>query len=135
MKNYLVSNVIDRQHHKIYNELGSTAFFDLSPSQHGWTDFANIEAGDTVYVINKNNNVAVGFEVSETIDNILLEEHVVLTHKLKSKFGGDVRVIFGKPIIRVDEEYSVFVKRNKISNAKLNPATGHMHQGFCCASF
>lgn len=132
MSKYLVSNISDRRHAKIY---GTSAFFDLESSQHGWDDFSKIQVGDSVYVINTNRNVTVEYQVTEIKDNVLLEEDPVWGHKVISTNGGNTRVLFGKPLSRVDQEYSSFVKQNKIKNRKINPETGVMLQGFNCAAF
>ncbi|WP_434359878.1 hypothetical protein NF212_06415 [Parasalinivibrio latis] len=132
MPKYLVSNIENRRHIKIY---GTGAFFDLQSSQHGWDKFSQIQVGDSVYVINKNRNVAVEYEVTEIKDNLLLEVDPVWGHKVIAMEGGNTRVLFGKPLKRVDQEYSAFVKQNQILSSKINQQTGLMLQGFNCADF
>ncbi|MCG6264946.1 hypothetical protein K6U64_18090 [Vibrio vulnificus] len=132
MPKYLVSNIVDRRHAKIY---GVGAFFDLESSQHGWDEYSQVQVGDSVYVINKNRNVAVEYKVTEIKDDLLLETDPVWGHKVISMQGGNTRVLFGKPLKRIDQEYSAFVKQNKVSNSKINNKTGLMLQGFNCAAF
>ena len=135
MNKYIVSNIADRQHHKIYASLGSGAIFDLNSSQHGWDDFSKIDVGDLVYVINVNRNIVLGYEITSVVKNIVLEDDPKLGHIFKSSGNGTAAAIFGEAMERVDEEYSVFVKNNNISNPKINPKTGKMLQGFNCAVF
>ena len=135
MKRYLVSNVADRQHKKIYKEIGDGAFFDLSSSQHGWEDFASITAGDIVYVINKNLKILLGYEVTKVVDGLVLEDESGWADKVLATSGGNVRVVFGTPCERVDMEYPTFVRKNNIKCSKLNPETHQMYQGFNCTVF
>ncbi|MDM4772426.1 hypothetical protein [Solimonas sp. SE-A11] len=135
MAYYLVSNIVGRNHQKIYEELGKSAFFDLSPHQSGWDEFSKIQAGDLVYVINENGRVAVGHSVNRVMAGILLAEDPTWGSRVASAVGGNVGVIFGKVCERVDMEYSKFVRQRGIRSSKLNPATGQMYQGFNCASF
>lgn len=132
MPKYLVSNIVDWRHTKIY---GATAFFDLESSQHGWSEYSQIQVGDSVYVINKNRNVAVEYKVTEIKDNLLLEEDPVWGHKIIAMEGGNTRVLYGKPSKRIDQEYSAFVKQNHIINNRINKETDLMLQGFNCAAF
>lgn len=132
MPKYLVSNIVDRRHTNIY---GAAAFFDLESSQYGWSEYSQIQVGDSVYVINKNRNVAVEYKVTEIKDNLLLEEDAVWGHKIIAMEGGNTRVLYGKPLKRIDQEYSEFVKQNHIINNRINKETGLMLQGFNCAAF
>ena len=135
MNKYIVNNVIDRQHYKIYESLATGAIFDSESSQHGWDDFSKIEIGDLVYVINLNKNVVLGYDVTSIVKNVELEDDTKFGQIYKSSGSGTVTVIFGEPVERVDEEYSAFVKSNDIKNPKLNAKTGKMLQGFNCAVF
>jgi len=132
MSKYLVSNIADRRHSKIF---GAGSFFDLESSQHGWDEFSQVQVGDSVYVINKNRNVAVEYKVTEIKDNLLLDEDPVWGHKVVATEGGNTRVLYGKPLNRVDQEYSAFVKMNQVISSKINQDTGMMLQGFNCAAF
>jgi hypothetical protein len=132
MPKYLVSNITNRCHSKIY---GAGAFFDLENTQHGWAEFSQVQVGDSVYIINTNRNVTVEYEVTEIKDNLLLEEDSVWGHKVIAMEGGNTRVLYGKPLKRVDQEYSAFVKQNQILSHKINQETGLMLQGFNCAAF
>jgi len=135
MTNYFVSNIADRKHKKIYQDLGKEAIFDLSPSQHGWNELALVEVDDSVYVINKNLNVALHYRVTKVMDGIKLDESTELADKVVSSSEGDVRVVFGTPINRVDMEYPKFVRKNGVKSTKINPETHKMLQGFNCAKF
>ena len=108
MAKYLVSNVANRKHSKIYGSLGHRAFFDLEPTQHGWKEYSSINVGDLVYVINKNGNVAVGYEVTAISDGVLLSKNQMWGHKVEADMGGASRVLFGTPVERVDTKYSKF---------------------------
>lgn len=135
MNKYIVNNIHDRQHYKIYESLAREAFFDLDSSQHGWSDFSQIEIGDLVYVINLNGKIVLGYKVTNIEKEVLLEEDPDLGHIYKSSGGGSTNVLFGEAVERVDQEYSSFVKSNNITNPKLNPKTGKMLKGFNCAAF
>ncbi|WP_334437123.1 hypothetical protein [Vibrio owensii] len=75
------------------------------------------------------------YKVTEIKDNLLLEAEPVWGYKVIAMQGGNTRVLFGKPLNRIDQEYSSFVKQNKVSNSKINNETGLMLQGFNCAAF
>ncbi|MEZ8188288.1 hypothetical protein ACED29_21025 [Shewanella sp. 5S214] len=45
MSKYLVSNIADRRHSKIF---GAGSFFDLESSQHGWDEFSQVQVADGV---------------------------------------------------------------------------------------
>ena len=135
MNKYIVNNILDRQHHKIYTSLSDGAIFDLDSSQHGWDDFSKIDVGDLVYVINLNRNVVLGYDVTKVVKNIELEDDPKLGPIFKSSGDGTVTAIFGEAVERVDQEYSAFVKSHKITNPKLNARTGKILQGFNCAVF
>ncbi|MDX2465147.1 MAG: hypothetical protein QNK31_11640 [Porticoccus sp.] len=135
MNSYLVSNVADRKHKKIYEELGEGAVFDLSPSQHGWNDFLSIKENDSLYVINKNLNIPLRYIVTKVLDGVKLDECSELSGKVVSVTDGDVRVVFGKPLDRVDMEYPTFVRQNNIKSPKLDPISNQMRQGFNCVQF
>ena len=135
MNKYIVSNIEDRQHYRIYVSEGEGAFFDLDASQHGWDDFSKIVAGDMVYVINANRNVVLGYEVTTVLKDVVLEEDPKLGQLYQSAGDGTVTALFGEPKERVDQEYSSFVKQHEISNPKLNAKTGKVLQGFKCAAF
>ncbi len=47
----------------------------------------------------------------------------------------ELLIIYGKPIERIDSDYTKFVKENNISNSKLNSGTNTMMQGFNVAKF
>jgi len=135
MNTYLVSNISGRKHKKIYLELGDSAIFDLSPSQDGWDDFAKIDIGDAVFVINENLNVALKYNISKILDGVLLDDKTPLADSIAASSGGDVRVIFGFPCKRVDIEYSKFIRTNNIKNSKISPKTNKMYPGFNCTAF
>ncbi|WHI45973.1 hypothetical protein [Microbulbifer sp. VAAF005] len=135
MNSFLVSNIADRQHKVIYKDLGEGAIFDLSPSQHGWNEFSSVEIGDSVYVINKNLNVVLHYKVTKVVDGIKLDESTEFADKIASPTGGDVRVVFGSPVNRVDMKYPTFVRKKGVRSTKLNPDTYKMLQGFNCAKF
>jgi hypothetical protein len=135
MNKYIVSNIEDRQHHKIYASVGTEAFYDLDSSQHGWDDFSKIVAGDLVYVINANKRVILGYQVSSVLKNVVLEDHPKLGQVYKSTDGGTAAAIFGAGVERVGEDYPIFVKENNITNPKINSRTGKILQGFKCAAF
>lgn len=135
MNRFLVSNISGRKHKQIYKELEDSAIFDLSPSQHGWSEFKTVEVGDFMYVINKNLNVALCYKVTKVIDGIQLDESAGLADKIISLTGGDVRVVFGDPHERIDMEYSTFVRKNNINSTKINHESNKMRQGFNCAAF
>ncbi|OBT09313.1 hypothetical protein A9267_08980 [Shewanella sp. UCD-FRSSP16_17] len=132
MRKFLVSNIADRPHRKIYASLGNNAFFDLAPGQHGWVDFCSISKGDWVYVINANRKIPVAYQVEAILDEIETEEHQILGSRLVSAIGGHTRVLFGKPVKRVDTIYTKFVSDNVVTSSKLRP-DGQMYQGFNCA--
>lgn len=135
MNKYIVSNIADRQHYKIYASAGRGAFFDLEASQHGWDDFSKIVAGDMVYVINANKRVILGYEVTSVLTNVVLEDHPKRGDIYESSGDGTVGALFGEPMERVDQEYSVFINENNIANPKINPNTGKIRPGFNCAAF
>lgn len=135
MKSFLVSNIADRRHKAIYKDLGEGAVFDLSPSQHGWNEFSSVEIDDSIYVINKNLNVVLHYKVTKVMDGIKLDESTEFADKVVSPAGGDVRVVFGIPISRVDMEYPTFVRKNGVRSTKINPDSYRMLQGFNCAVF
>jgi hypothetical protein len=135
MKSYLVSNIADRKHKIIYKDIGAGAIIDLCPSQHGWSDFENVNVGDFVYVIKQNLKVVLGYKVSKVVNGILLEDETKLANKVLSITDGDVKVVFGEPFERVGMHYEAFVRKNGIKNPKLNPETNQMYQGFNCAVF
>lgn len=135
MNSYLVSNIADRKHKQIYKELGDGAIFDLSPSQHGWSEFESVEVGDSLYVINQNLNVALHYKVTKVMDGIQLDESSGLADKIISPTGGDVRVVFGDRFERIDVEYPIFVRKNNVKSTKIDPKSKQMYQGFNCAVF
>ncbi|MYM64087.1 hypothetical protein [Pseudomaricurvus sp. HS19] len=135
MQNFLVSNIADRRHKAIYKDLGEGAIFDLSPSQHGWNEFSSVVVNDSIYVINKNLNVVLHYKVTKVMDGIKLDESTELADKVLSPKGGDVRVVFGLPVNRVDMKYPTFVRKNGVRSTKINPDTSQMLQGFNCAKF
>ena len=135
MAKFLVSNIDDRDHANIYGAIGKGAFFDLTPDQSGWAEFSKINEGDTVYVINKSRNVAVGYKVEGVRSGILLEGNPARGKRVESEYGRTVKVLFGSVCERVDAPYSKFVKHRNIQSTKLDPETGKMYQGFNCASF
>ncbi|MFT5573923.1 MAG: hypothetical protein ACI9FR_002859 [Cryomorphaceae bacterium] len=135
MNKYIVNNIEDRQHYKIYGSVGSEAFFDLDSSQHGWDDFSKITTGDIVYVINANKRVILGYKVTSVLKDVVLEDDPKLGQIYKSSGEGTITAIFGEGAERVGEDYSIFVKENKITNPKINSKTGKILQGFNCAAF
>ena len=135
MKSFLVSNTSARKHKAIYRELGENAVFDLSPSQHGWDDFKSASIGDAIYVINERLRITLSYEITQISDGILLEEDSGLAQEVLSVTSGDVRVVFGKPLQRIDKEYPSFVREHNIRNNKLNPDSHTMYVGFNCAAF
>lgn len=132
MASFLVSNIHNRKHATIYRELGQGAIFDLSESQDGWDAFNRIREGDEVFVINVNKNVAVAYVVTLVKKGIQLDSSAV---GIAAETGGQTGVIFGKPIRRVDQEYSTFVLKHGIRDSRLSPKSGLMYQGFNCAEF
>ncbi|CCQ12614.1 hypothetical protein PALB_35540 [Pseudoalteromonas luteoviolacea B = ATCC 29581] len=135
MKRYLVSNVADRPHKKIYETLGKGAIFDLESSQHGWSDFSKAQVGEQIFVINKNRKIVLGYQITQIFDNIRLADDPVWGHQVEATDGGEIRVVFGEPIERVEMEYTRFVRLNNITNPKLDAKSGNMLQGFNCAVF
>jgi hypothetical protein len=135
MANFLVSNVVGRNHTKIYGELAKGAFFDLTPSQSGWEEFSRICEGDTVYVINESRKIAVGYKVNKVVKGVLLADDPAWGSRVESETGGTTGVLFGTVCERVDMAYSKFVKERNIRSTKLDPKTGQMYQGFNCAEF
>jgi hypothetical protein len=137
MNKFIVNNIEDRQHYKIYTGAGesSGAIYDLDSSQHGWDDFSKIVAGDLVYVINLNRKVILGYKVTSVLENVVLDDDPILGHIYKSAGEGTATAIFGEAEERVAEDYSIFVKKNSIVNPKINSKTGKVLQGFNCAAF
>jgi hypothetical protein len=135
MNKYIVSNIEDRQHHKIYASVSSEAFFDLESSQHGWDDFSKITEGDLVYVINANKRVILGYKVTSVLNNVEFEEDPKLGQIYKSSGDGTTAVLFGEAVERVGEDQAIFVKDNNITNPKINSKTGKILIGFNCAAF
>ena len=134
MGKFLVSNIANRRHNKIYSVLGNRAFFDLQPSQHGWEAYSSITKGDKVFVINHTRKIPVVYEVHETLEEVALEEGSEFGSRVVSAIGGNTRVLFGKPIERVDMFYSQFITTNGIKSSKLTEE-GQMYQGFNCVGF
>ncbi|WP_394494256.1 hypothetical protein [Shewanella sp. ENK2] len=104
-----------------------------------------ISKGDWVYVINANRKISVAYQVEAILDEIETEEHQMLGSRLVSAIGGntrvlfgkpvkrvDTRVLFGKPVKRVDTIYTKFVSDNAVTSSKLRP-DGQMYLGFNCA--
>ncbi|WP_334078311.1 hypothetical protein [Microbulbifer sp. M83] len=132
---FLVSNIGGRAHQDIFSAISHGAFFDLSPSQHGWKDYIQVCLNDIVYVINQERRVEKGFRVLGVVDGVILEQDKIWGEKVKSVIGGDLRVLFGEPAEDVGLDYPEFVSANKIRSPKINPSTGKMYPGFNCARF
>lgn len=135
MNKYIVSDIEDRQHHKIYSSEADGAFIDSDSSQQGWEEFEKITTGDMVYVINANKRVILGYEVTNVLTKVLLEDHPKRGPIYKSIGDGTMTAIFGEPKERVDQEHSIFIKENDIASPKINVKTGKMLLGFKCAAF
>ena len=133
--NFLVSNIGDRDHQRIFSDIAAGAFFDLSPKQHGWSDYLQVRLNDVVYVVNKERRVEHGFRVLGIVDGVDLEADDVWGEKVRSVTGGNLRVLFGEPVEYVGMDYSEFVTNNGIASPKLNPNTGKMYPGFNCVKF
>jgi hypothetical protein len=130
MNKYLVHN-IDMRNHKSF--FGKGAIFDLTSNQHGYQDLSSAQVGDVIYVINDKRNVVVGQEITVITKDAVTEKEIEeLSLNIKRK---ELLVIYGKPIERIDSEYTKFVKENNISNSKLNSDTNTMMQGFNVAKF
>jgi len=130
MSNFLVNNIDMRNHKSLF---GKGAIFDLTSNQHGYQELSTAKIGDVIYVINDKRNVVVGQEITAISKDAVTEKEIEeLSLNSKSK---ELLVIYGKPIERIDSDYTKFVKENKVSNTKLNSDTNTMMQGFNVAKF
>jgi len=130
MNQFLVNNIDMRNHKALF---GKGAIFDLTSNQHGYDELSTAMEGDIIYVINDKRNVVVAQEITSISEESVTDEVInKLDLNLKSK---ELIVIYGKPIERIDSEYSKFIKKNNITNSKINSSTRTMMQGFNVAKF
>jgi hypothetical protein len=130
MSQFLVNNIDMRNHKALF---GKDAIFDLTSNQHGYKDLSKAQIGDVIYVINDKRNVVVAQEITSiTRESVTDKEIEELNLNPKSK---ELLVVYGKPIERIDSDYTKFVKTHNITNNKLNINTHTMMQGFNVAEF
>lgn len=114
VKRFLANAISTEINH--FERYGKGAIYDLGKGQHGWDELVTAKAGDRMAVIKPTMNIPLIFEITEV------------------KLDEDFIIVFGKPVERVDMSYQTFVRKNNITNSKIDEHF-NMRIGFNVASW